>query len=568
MGPLESTRSPGPGGGTTAATTPVTSLLTGPPLTDPGPASLADVLRRAAARRTGPAVCHLDAEGRETWTGYGELFADASRLLGGLRRAGVVRGDRVLLHLGDERELLTVFWACVLGGFVPAPVASREGPDGLSDAWHTLRGPWIVADDATGTALVDGPRAHWLGSAAHLSGPAAGADVTPTPGRGDDLAVLVLTAGSTGAPKAVMLSHRNIVSRSAGTALANGVGDACVTFNWMPLDHVSGLVMFHVRDVYAAAAQIHARKEWVLADPLRWLDVIDRHRVSVAWAADSFFDRVAARVEDGTAAGRRWDLSALAYVMNGGAPVKARTVRRFAAALAPHGLPATAMRPGWGMSETASGVVDHRLDARRLDPGARWVSSGVPHPGVSVRVVDEDDRTVPPGTLGRLQVTGPTTTRGYFGAEEETRAAFTADGWLRTGDMAFVADGALTVTGSADDLVRQGEVSCHGHEIEHLLAGFDGLLPGSAVACTAADGTLAVFCSLAPDASADRTAREVRAAVARRFGVDVAHVVPLDLADIPRTPTGKPRRARLRALIPARDTRPADTPDEEHPPCS
>ena len=549
------------------------ALLVGAPLPEPGVVNLADALRRAALRRSGPAICHIGADGGESWSSYAELLRDASKVLGGIRRAGVRPGDRVLLRLGDEHELLTAFWACVLGGFVPAPIGSRDGLDGLEAAWLALHRPWIIADAATGTRLrgpAEGPRASWIGSVARLGRPAGPADTTPAPSEWHDIAVLALTAGSTGSPKAVMLSHGNILSRSAGTALANGVGEECVTFNWMPLDHVSGLVMFHVRDVCAAATQIHAPRDWVLADPLRWLDVIDRHRVNAIWAANFAFDQVSSRVE--AEPGRHWDLSCVAYVMNGGAPVKARTIRRFVANLAPHGLSATVIRPGWGMSETSAGIVDHRLDAAALDEDERFVPVGVPHPGVAVRVVGEDDRVVPAGTLGHLQVSGPTVTRGYFGAEDLTRRAFTADGWFRTGDMAFVEGGALTVTGQADDLIRQGERVCHGHEIESLVEDIEEIAASSAVACAVAGGELAVFCALAEGADADRTARLVQAAVASRFGLDVAHVLPLDPRDVPRTPTGKPKRAQLRALFslpgaPDR-TRPAPFSEEHTPSCS
>ncbi|MGC9542883.1 AMP-binding protein [Streptomyces sp. UG1] len=546
------------------------SLLAGAPLPEPGPVNLAEALQRAARRRSGPAICHIGADGTESWSSYAELLRQASRVLGGIRRAGVRPGEGVLLRLGDERELLTAFWACVLGGFVPAPIGSR---DGLEQAWHALHRPWIIADDATGARLAgpaEGPRAHWIGAVDRLGSAARPVDTAPAPSQWHDIAVLVLTAGSTANPKAVMLSHGNILSRSTGTALANGVSEDCVTFNWMPLDHVSGLVMFHVRDVFAAATQIHAHKQWVLADPLRWLDVIDRHRVNAIWAANSAFDLVSSRVE--AEPGRRWDLSCVVYVMNGGAPVKARTIRRFMANLAPHGLPATAMRPGWGMSETSSGIVDHRLDAAVLDENERFVPVGVPHPGVAVRVVGEDDRVVPAGTLGHLQVGGPTVTCGYFGAEDLTRRAFTADGWFRTGDMAFVEDGALTVTGSADDLIRQGESVCHGHEIESLVEDVEGIAASSAVACTVAGGELAVFCALVDGTDADRAAWLVRAAIGARFGMDVAHVVPIDPRDVPRTPTGKPKRAQLRALFSlpgALDRpRPAVFNEEHTPPCS
>src|SRR5438876_307829 len=105
----------------------------------------------------------------------------------------------------------------------------------------------------------------------------------------DDLAVLLLTSGSTGLPKAVTLTHGNILSRSAATAATNGLTAAARSFNWMPLDHVGGLVMFHARDVYLGCEQVHAGIDWILADPLRWLATIDRYRCGNTWAPNFAF---------------------------------------------------------------------------------------------------------------------------------------------------------------------------------------------------------------------------------------------------------------------------------------
>ncbi|HYS37604.1 MAG TPA: AMP-binding protein, partial [Pseudonocardiaceae bacterium] len=347
--------------------------------------------------------------------------------------------------------------------------------------------------------------------------------------------------GSTGTSKIVVLSHRNILSRSASTVAVNGMTSASRTLNWMPLDHVGGLVMFHIRDTFLGCTQIHATKQWLLAHPLRWLDLIDRHRVDTTWATNSTYDLVADRVSAG--ADRDWDLSCLRYLMNGGEPVRAASVLRFLDALAPFGLSGNAMRPGWGMSETSSGVVDHQLAPHRLRADDRFVPVGVPHPGVSVRVVDEREDPVPAGTIGHLQVTGAPVALGYWSAGALDRRACTADGWFRTGDMAFVADGMLTVTGSADDVIVVDGRTWHGHEIEAVIAELPFVTRRSVVAAAVAD-ELAVFCHL--PASVDRASDLVRDIVLRRCGLTVAYVVPVAEPDFPRTRTGKPMRAAVR----------------------
>jgi acyl-CoA synthetase (AMP-forming)/AMP-acid ligase II len=251
------------------------------------------------------------------------------------------------------------------------------------------------------------------------------------PSQPDDLALLMLTSGSTAAAKLVMLTHRNLISRCLGSAQANGFSSSDVTLNWMPLDHVAGLIYFHLRDVFLKCRQIHAATAFVLEEPLRWLDWMERYRVTITFAPNFAYGLVNARAEE--IARRKWDLSSVRYVLNGAEPIAARTARRFLQLLEPHGLPATAMRPAWGMAETSSGVTySNRFSLATTRDDDRFVEVGAPIPGVALRVVDEQDRGLPEGTVGRLQVKGATVTPGYYAAPELNRTVFTADGWFDT----------------------------------------------------------------------------------------------------------------------------------------
>jgi acyl-CoA synthetase (AMP-forming)/AMP-acid ligase II len=526
------------------------ALLDGGPLPAPGVRNLAQALSRAAGG-TERTIHFVAADGTRSQTTYAELLDSACRVLGGIRAAGVRAGEPVVLRVAGAQDLLAGFWACVLGGFPAVPVSGGAGPETVAQVRRALGDPWLLTDGdpGPGTTRHAGTVAALRESPPDTGWAAADADTT---------AALMLTAGSTGAPKAVTLSHGNMLGRSVSTIEANGMTPQSTTFNWMPLDHVGGLVMFHVRDTLLGCDQVHAAREWILADPLRWLDAIDRYRADTTWGTNSSFDLVSDLVEAGGARG--WDLSRLRYVMNGGQAVKARTIRRFHANLAPFGLSATAMRPGWGMSETSSGIVDHRLDVRTARDDDRFVPVGRPHPGVRVRVVDDGDRVLPAGVLGHLQVSGAPVTSGYHGDAARTAQAFTADGWFRTGDMAFVEDGALTVTGSRDDMISVGGNVFHGHEIEGAVEELPFVEKTFTVACAVTDPAtgadeLVVFHSPRANGGEPQDAAErIREIVKNRFHVTVDHVVPVAKDDIPKTGTGKPKRAALRAAF-----RPAGT---------
>ncbi|MET7453907.1 AMP-binding protein [Streptomyces sp. NPDC005574] len=530
------------------------SLLDGGPAPAVGCATLGQALERAARDLGAGGLCFIGADGGEQRWSYAQLRQEAAGVLAGLRRAGLRPGQRVIVHIEDAPELLSVFWACVLGGFVPllvgagATPAARAAAPGLLDAvWHRYGHPHVVTGRTQN--LLPATRTHprwagaWLGHPGLLR---AEPDHHRHPAGPDDLAVLLLTSGSTGVPKAVMLTHRNILSRSAATAHTNRLTPATRSVNWMPLDHAGGLLLFHVRDVFLGAYQVHARPEWVLADPLRWLTAVDRHRACTTWAPDFAFALV--NDQAGRLPGHTWDLSCLRYVMNGGEAVHTGVAQRFLRLLAPFHLPGEAMFPGWGMSETASGVVDCRLSD--LDTAAlRYVPAGRPQPGTLVRCVDDHGDPVAAGTLGHLQVSGPSVTSGYLDDAEHTRRAFTADGWFRTGDLAFIDGGLLTVTGRAEDLLDYDGVACHSHEIEAAVEELDCVTPAHTVATpvTGERGEeLAVFFHPRPPTPPGLAAAAIRTHLAERLRLHPTHLVAISPRDIPRTGIGKLRRSRMR----------------------
>ncbi|TLQ42471.1 AMP-binding protein [Streptomyces marianii] len=539
------------------------ALLDGGRAPEPDCANLGEALRRAAVAGAPEGLRFVGADGGETHRTYAELLDEAARLLAGIRAAGVRPAELVLLQIADPPDLVAAFWACVLGGFVPVLVGAGDpeaAPRLLDSVWTRYgRPPAITGRGARiGAATRSDPRwaGAWLGTPDRLRG--ARADRAWYPARPDGLALVLLTSGSTGAPKAVTLTHRNILSRSTATARAHALTSATRSLNWMPLDHAGGLLLFHVRDVLVGAHQVHASRAWVLEDPLRWLDMADRHRVCTTWAPDSAFGLVNDQAH--RLGGRSWDLSRLRYVLNGGEAVRGAVVRRFLELLAPFGLPADAVFPGWGMSETAAGVVEGRFPGPAAED-ERYVPAGRPQAGTAVRCVDAAGRTVPLGTPGHLQVTGASVTPGYYDDAAQNRRSFTADGWFRTGDLAYVEDGVLTVTGRADDVVggTGSEPSRHGHEIEAVAEELDFVTPSYTVASTVTvagrDGLAVFFHPRNGGGSGFDTslaAAAIRDRVADRLGLRVDHVVPLSKDDVPKTGAGKLRRSRLRRWFESR----------------
>lgn len=523
-------------------------------------ASVAEALRVAA--HTDHGIVLVSEAGRRERVSYRELEVSARRVATSLRARVQSVDTPVLVAFRDNRELLPVLWGCVLAGVIAVPWVPPAGPDELQERLASVRttlgAPLIVAEGCLHESLV-AAGAEIIGFA-ELAEPAAGvanntfepAATVPNP-HPDDTVLLLLTSGSTGTSKAVRVTHRMILTRSAGAATMCGVGPDDVSLNWMPLDHVGGVVMYHMRDVVLGAEQLQVATTWILADPLRWIDLLGEYDVTNTWAPNFAFGLVAEAAP--RLAGRKVSLEQVHHILNGGEAVRRATVSAFLEALVPLGLRPDAVRPSWGMSETCSGETDSdRCTVEHLHAGSGPVEVGRPYPGFSVRIVDETCAVVDEGVVGRLQVCGDAVTPGYWNDPERTAEAMTDDGWFDTGDLAVLDDGRLTLTGRVKDvvIVNGRNFACEDIEqaVERRCAVRDSSTAAIAVpdAATGSEHVVVITVPAAGNAAADRAALASRVRAATRSVTGHAPIVGFAEWDsLPRTGIGKIQRNLLQS---------------------
>lgn len=561
------------------------AVLDGGPLALPSdlPRTLCDALIRAS--RTGRGTTYIRADGTEDRQTYRELLVEAASMVAGLRGSGLRAGDSVLLHCDDNRNFVTAFWACLLGGFVPTPIAiaptyrvENATTRRIRNTWELLDRPPLVTDQQMAhdvrrlTRLWDTSELTVLVvEELHGDGPADDL-YAPDP---EHPVVHLLTSGSTGVPKCVRHVHRTILTRSFVNGAVNGFGPADVTLNFMPLDHVGGMVMHNLRDVVLQCEHVNARMASFMTDPLRWLTWIERHRATNTFAPNFVITLITKLAEE--IGRRRWDLSSMRDITNGGEAIVSRTTHEFLRILAPHGLRPDAMRPAWGMSETCGGVIhstlhrdDESVGCVTIDqwgadgrvsflpqsrPGHPTLTEvGAPVPGTSLRIVDAADRALSESRVGRLQIRGPSLMVEYFKNREANAAARTADGWFDTGDLGFVRKGRLVMTGRDKDVlvIRSANYPCH--EIETVAESVEGVLPTFVAACSehvpdSGTDELVLFCALASADPQQRqvTLREVTRRLTTEIGIRPRRVVPVHRDAFPKTSAGKIERQRLLA---------------------
>ncbi len=536
--------------------------------------------------RTHPERPHLyllAESGAEEEIRYGALAREAQAIAAGLQARELRPGQTVAIMLPTGRDYFTSFFGVLAAGAIPVPIYPPVRASQIEE--HLRRHARILAN-ARATVLITVPEAKpqaallrlllpdlgLITTAAELAASQA-ASARPLL-RDADIALLQYTSGSTGHPKGVILTHANLLAniRAMGRAIQADSSDVFVS--WMPLYHDMGLIGAWLGSLYYAMPLVVMSPLTFLARPERWLWAMHRHRATLSGAPNFGYELCLRRIADADIHGL--DLSAWRFAFNGAEPVSPDTLARFSARFAPYGFKPEAMAPVYGLAECAVGlsfppparrpVVD-RVSRETLMRAGRavavapedaaaleFVGCGRPLPGHELRIVDATGHEVGEREEGRLEFRGPSATSGYFHNPEATRALF-HDGWLDSGDLAYLADGEVYITGRLKDVIIRAGRNIYPHEIEEAVGNLAGIRKG----CVAVFGThnhatateklvvLAETRETEPEARA-RLCAAVNATVLDHIGAPPDDVVLAPPRSVLKTSSGKVRRAASREL--------------------
>ncbi|WP_339776353.1 beta-ketoacyl synthase N-terminal-like domain-containing protein [uncultured Thalassospira sp.] len=545
------------------------SHVVGPVLTDLWRLErcVGDVLQNAAQKFPSQEIVYIDDHGEEMSSSYFELLATAETIAAGLHKAGFRVGDKLIVQTARSSTTIPLLWACLLSGVVAVPTPALTVLDEgaapvrkLRAVWEMLNGPAIATDADIADKLAGFGSEHgWDGlrviSFDTLNDATAKQHAPALPKLSPDtLAMLPLTSGSTGRPKAVELTHRNILAMSAGTNQANGFTVEDVALNWMPLDHPGALVFLGVVPMDVGAAQIHVPTGYVLGDPLRWLDLIDRYRASISWAPNFAFALINTRLGEGK---KQYDLSCMRFLVSAGEQVTATTVQLFLEKMQRNGLPKDALRPAFGMAETCSGITwSPGLTKKILAEDPTYVSLGPVIPGAEMRITDEENNVLPVGETGALQLRGPSVLAGYYENPTVNADVMRGNGWFATGDLAFFKNKELYITGRSSEVIMINGLNVAANELEAVSEDVEGVAVSFSAALsvrnetTATEDVVLVFSPQSGDPSDKETltslADQIRSYMARQTGIRLAKLVALPTSEIPKTSIGKIQRSALK----------------------
>lgn len=531
-----------------------------------------------------PHIHMLESDEQETVITYADLDRRARFAAAGLMAAGVVRGERVAIMLPSSRDFFVSFFAVLMAGGIPVPVYPPFRPAQIED--H-LRRQASILRNAGASMLITNAQIRPLAlllmglvaelrtittiddlSRVHVSVPVCAVAA-------DDTALIQYTSGSTGDPKGVVLSHVNLLAniRAMGEAMQATSQDRFVS--WLPLYHDMGLIGAWLGSLYYGAPAAIMSPLSFLAKPSRWLWSMHRHRATLSAAPNFAFELCLRNIRDEDIDGL--DLSSVRMIANGAEPVSPSTIARFSERFGRYGFRREAMAPVYGLAESSVGlafppmgrapIIDRvervrlardgeAVPAEREDKTAlEFVACGRALPRHQIRIVDDSGRELPDRRQGRLEFKGPSATKGYFRNDERTKQLFDGE-WLDSGDLAYIVDGDVYLTGRIKDMIIRAGRNIYPAELEEAVGAVDGVRKGCVAVFAsrderAASERLVVMAETRLVESGDREALRVRIA---QVAVGVIDMPPDEIAlvaprTVPKTSSGKIRRSAARALF-------------------
>ncbi len=538
------------------------------------PQTLPDILRHAAETCGRRGLIFVDEdEQRFTWA---EIEQQSQRIAAGLQDMGGKPGDRLAIVCQGLRPLVTTFFGAVLAGIhpsiLPTPISRRrlKGYLGHIGAIVRVAKPrFIVVDEeieeVAQPLLIEAGLEGSARVARHDYLLESSARFHPHSPDVDEIAVIQFTSGSTSSPRGVVLPHACIVANVRAIVEHLEVEAHDVGGGWLPMYHDMGLIGNLLGATARSIDLVLTTPFNFLRRPRRWLDVMERHNVSITAGPNVSYRHL---LERGELLGR--DLSAWRVAIIGAEPIDAELLEAFTEAFGRVGFPKSGFMPAYGLAEVGLMVTGVRAteeyETIQVDRGAlegegvarpsshssaaTIVSCGVPVRETTLQIVDDNDAPVPDGRIGEIGIRGSSVMRGYFDDPEAT-AETLRRGWLMTGDLGYLQDGRLYVTGRKKELIIVGGRNYYPQDIERAVHGLELVRPGSVVAFGTQNGReegIVVVAAPRNPQDSEGIGDSVRTVVSETLNLPVLDVVLLESGRIPRTTSGKLCRGRCRDL--------------------
>jgi fatty-acyl-CoA synthase len=543
--------------------------------------------RDAAAHVTYKGYTFLDNDLRPADWSFAEISREAKRIGSCLQALGLAKGDRLALVLSEPENFVLSFLGSVSAGVMPVPMYPPMALGWLDN----------FIDRAIGILRVSGAKALLttrelipvlqpvlsrvptlkslldIETLKQTTGDPVLREIVAQP---DEACFLQFTSGSTSEPRGVIVTHRNLMANAQAIIKSLEVDpDLDRAVSWLPLYHDMGLIGFVIASMVAGIPVVFIPTIAFVKHPGIWMETVHRYRATITFGPNFAFDLAAKRAAKISRLNP--DLSCLRVLGCGAEPINPKTMESFIAAFAPWGLKPNAILPCYGMAEATLAIAFDNLhqpmqklvidrqayEARNiarpfaaneepLDPKKKFelVSCGRTFPDHEVKILDDNGTPLPEGQVGEIVFRGPSVTPGYFRNPEATRRLLKG-GWLHTGDLGFILNGDLYVSGRQKDLVIINGRNYPPQAIEWIVEEVAGIRKGSVVAFSVNGDSTEKLIIIAETTMTDNAdlARAINDQVRSALSLAVYKVVLVGRGSIPKTSSGKLQRRRTKALF-------------------
>jgi surfactin family lipopeptide synthetase A len=463
-------------------------------------------------------VTFVEKRNVERFISYKCLYETAQATLYNLQLFGIKSGDKVILQIEDNENFVYIFWACILGKIIPVPLTvgkNDEYKEKLFKVFGVLENPFLITGEKHLAMLEkyasQSEYAHEmtiLKDSTYMIDSVIGGVQKGSVGEAErgDIAFIQFSSGSTGDPKGVVLTNDNLLTNMRAMTIRMEVTTADIFLQWMPLTHDMGMIGFHISPIFAQANQYLMPPALFIRNPLFWLEEVSTHKVTITCSPNFGYRFLLAQYRSDR--DYQWDLSNLKYIMNGAEPISAELCIRFMDELSKYKLSSQAMCCVYGMAEACLGITcpdpgtslslrklkrdslgigEQVIEAGEEDKYVSFVEVGYPLLDCAIKICDQDKNILKEDVIGNIWIKGRSVTKRYYNNDSETNRIIDSESWLLTGDVGFIRNGRLVVTGRTKDIIFIDSQNFYAHDIERVVNKVGGIVLGEVAACSAID---------------------------------------------------------------------------------
>ena len=416
-------------------------------------------------------ITFISGANEEDFLSYAALYTSSLKILGFLQQKGLNPGEELVLQIDDNKTFVLVLWACILGGIIPVPLTPSHQDDRKKKFFNVcevLHKPYLITEEKILRGLET--YAHANGHAAiyekiqknHINVDeiqSANIEGTIVDAQPDDIGFIQFSSGSTGSPKGVVLTHKNLITNVKAIANAAAYTSTDAMLSWMPLTHDMGLIGFHLNPLFCGMQQYLLPTNLFVRRPSLWFDKASQHNATILCSPNFGYKYIMKHCSE--AEKYNWDLSSVRLLYNGAEPISEQLCYDFLEWATSFGLASEAMCPVYGLAEASlavsiskleDSIISYQVRRDTLNFGDKVIATSDENEGISfvnlgtaidnchVAIVDNTINPVEEEIIGHIVIQGENVTAGYYN-DTKKNSEIIQKGWLKTGDLGFLKDG-------------------------------------------------------------------------------------------------------------------------------